>query len=130
MSLTTASLVPYSTPISALDLTPLTAFSDIACGVSPRYYTLRHDDFHTFGLDNGKVYYCLDQGMRIALWWSLKHPKATIQAFWMDFQDIGKRAVEWIEVARYRSSLLGEESNWDWNTAPQSQLDLLSPSHY
>ncbi|KIM45009.1 hypothetical protein M413DRAFT_66874 [Hebeloma cylindrosporum] len=176
-------IMPYHSTVPILDLTPLTAFSDVTHSISPLFYTLKNDDFHSFAMDDGETYYCLDQGTGIALWWSLKRlyreiiraataqnprstdlpftvpayyhipdylfreidltppaildighadcmnalymyaPKRTIQAFWMDFQDVGRQAVKWIEIARYRSNLIGQNSNWDWDTTAQSQLD-------
>ncbi|KIM42377.1 hypothetical protein M413DRAFT_70818 [Hebeloma cylindrosporum] len=180
-------IMPYHPAAPTLDLTPLTAFSDITHNISPLFYALKNDDFHAFAMDNGETYYDLDQGTGIALWWSLKRlyreivraataqiprsadlplmvpayyhipdhlfreidlappaildigcvegintlymfaPKRTIQAFWLDFQDIGRQAVQWIEIACYHSNLLGQESSWDWDTTAQSQLDF--PMH-
>lgn len=182
--LTMTSLIPYFATTPILDLSPFTAYSDIASGVSPLYYSLTHDDFHTYAVDNSDTYFCLDQGTGIALWWMLKRlyheiicaataqiprepnlpltipahyhvpdylfreldlappaildigyidcmnslymyaPKEVIQAFWLDFQDVGKQAVQWIEVARYWSNILGQNSNWDWDTGLVSQLEF------
>ncbi|KIM38565.1 hypothetical protein M413DRAFT_75939 [Hebeloma cylindrosporum] len=51
-------------------------------------------------------------------------PKETIQAFWSDFQDVGRQAVQWIEIAQFRSNFLGQDSRWDWDTTSQAQLDF------
>ncbi|KIM42491.1 hypothetical protein M413DRAFT_70691 [Hebeloma cylindrosporum] len=177
-------IMPYHPSASVIDFAPFTAFSDVTHNVSPLFYKLKSDDFHTYAMDNGETYHCLDQGTGIALWWTLKRlyreiiraataqiprsadlpltvpahyhipdylfqeidlapptilnvgyidcinalymyaPKQVIQAFWLDFQDVGRQAVRWIETARYRSDLLGDESSWDWNTAMRSQLDF------
>ncbi|KAF9470752.1 hypothetical protein BDN70DRAFT_939448 [Pholiota conissans] len=38
-----------------------------------------------------------------------------IVAYWEEFQNIGLETIAWINTARERSDLLGEDSFWDWD---------------
>ena len=53
-----------------------------------------------------------------------------IQAWFVDFQNMGRQAVQWIRTARIQSAYLGPYSGWNWDTVSQDLLGLEFPNRY
>lgn len=54
--------------------------------------------------------------------------RENIQAWFVDFQSMGRQAVQWIRAARMQSAYLGIYSGWDWDGVSRDVLGLEFPN--
>lgn len=54
--------------------------------------------------------------------------RENIQAWFNDFQDMGRQAVQWIHTARTQSAYLGIYSGWNWDALSQEVSSLEFPN--
>ncbi|EDR05366.1 uncharacterized protein LACBIDRAFT_329800 [Laccaria bicolor S238N-H82] len=56
--------------------------------------------------------------------------RENIQAWFTDFQNMGRQAIQWIRAARYQSAHLRLHSGWNWDVLPQDSARLEFPDRY
>lgn len=56
--------------------------------------------------------------------------RENIQAWFIDFQNMGRQAIQWIRTARDQSAYLGVYSGWNWDTLSQDITNLEFPNRY